>query len=613
MLLTEKQAENTISRFETGVQTPSYGTFNEIMDIMDVPTDAFFQPFMDGVGLEMYLLRDHIFHCLEWAEEDQSMLETAKTLLGQMQTMGDFTDGINLQVVLSIQACIDILEGANSNDIIAMAKKGIALSYPEYDYNAPGNHVLLFEEAELIYTIARATAKIDPTAAIEQLEKILAGLDLLPADDRDKERYQSRVLLSLAQLLVQTGQYPKALEICDKGIPMSIQRNKSKHVPDFAYQKAIALVADGRKEEAMPLLKPMYCAFIGMRKRKKADLVLQLAEKIGITLEIQGAEHLPTSLPKMEYSYGKPIPANSIGDLLRKLCAADKINLKELSRGVCSISALSRIMDGKLPGDVYFLEVFMQRLGRDINKYYYTFLGNNEFAGKQMRDRIRMLMVMGQHDEAIQLMEELKAHKDYKKGINLQYIAYQEAHIHAVRIGRDAKHLEMLKKAWAMTKDDFDTMGGRYIATTRLSNYELVIANMIANNLCRNGERPKGIRIYESLLANMDNYYVDESEKMRMYFVVLFNYSNELEHVGRDRDAIASALKGEELCLKHGNLTALGGFMSNRACAMYNLDEKEKSLPFFIVDYYISVLLGKKDDQVTIKKYIKENFNIDID
>jgi len=392
-----------------------------------------------------------------------------------------------------------------------------------------------------------------------------------------------------------------------------MQRNKGRYLPDFAYNKAVILEAQGRKKEAAPLLIEAYFGFIAMRRRRKAAQVLKLAEKLGIKLETYGVENLPADIPEAVFEYGKPIPGKSIGDLIYGLRTDANMKQGELCKGVCSVSVLSRIERDAIQGKVYYLEAFMQRLGRDIDKYFDTFLGRDEFAGKQLRDKVRTLTVNHRYEEAKHHLKELKKHKDYQKGVNLQFIAMEEADIHAGLIGYDEAHMSLLKKAWAITKDDLDTFDEYDIAKTRLTNYEIVILNQKANNMCENEQGSKGIRIYESLLENMEQYYVDESERIRMYMTVLYNYSNELESLGRYAETLESAIKGEGLCIKHFNLRQMPGFMADRACALYEMGEKEKSLPYLVVAYYVSALLNRVGNQRAIHNYIKERFNIDLD
>ena len=614
MLLDDTRGENIVSRIETGGQDPLFDTFNDLMQKLEMPVGTVFYPFLTNVTTDVYDVLDCILYCFDFAEEFPLYLEEAKTLFDKFQTMGDFSNGTNRQMVLSIQARIYGLEGKDPNEIIAIAREGILLTYPEYGLYEYNGEVLLFEESTLMHCEAMALAKSAPSVAISLLQKIVKGIERFPGDSKDKEKRLTPVLLDLSQLLIESGDYKQALEICNIGFNTSVRRDKAKHAPDFAYNNAVILTIQGQKKEAAKFLMPMYCCFRVMRRRKKAENVLELAKKLGVKLKTYGVENLSLDMPDVKFDYGKPIPAKSIGDLIYGLRDDAKLSQAELCKGVCNRSALVRIETGEtIQGNVYHLEVFMQRLGRDINKYFTTFLDRDEYEGKQLRDEVRTLTVNRRYKEAKVQLEKLKKHKHYKKGVNLQFIAVEEATIHLGLVGYDQKHLDMLKEAWAITKNNFETYDVYDIAKTRLSNYEIIILNQIAGNMSANGKGSEAVRIYESLVTSLEKFYVDESERIRMYMTVLSSYCNELELLGRHEETHDIAVKGEELCLKHRNLKLMPGFLSEKAYVLDANGEIEKSISYFVASCYVDSLLGYTAGEEAIKKHIKKRFDIDLD
>jgi len=207
MLLQTSTADSTVSRVENSHNDPMFVTFSDFMETMEIPVDAYFCSYLDNVSLDVYTLRDQTLYYLEWAKEYPPALEKAKELLDKILTMGDFSEGINRQMVLSIQARIYELEGKDPAGIISLAQEGILLTYPEYDQHKFDDNILLFEEPTLKHSAARALAKSDPDAAIEQMQKIRAGLERLHGDDKEKEKRLAPVLLELSQLLIETGDY----------------------------------------------------------------------------------------------------------------------------------------------------------------------------------------------------------------------------------------------------------------------------------------------------------------------------------------------------------------------------------------------------------------------
>jgi len=604
----------TVSRVENARQSPTFDTFEQYMKAMEMSVDTFFAPYLTNATTVTYAMRDEILYHLDWVEDDPPALARAKKVLDEMQTTADFTTDINRQLLISLQVRIMEFENAAPAQIIALATEGIHLTYKEFDTNGWNTKILLFQEVPLIHSLAKAMAKINPASGIKLLQEVIAVRAEQYSDHNVGEWQTVPMLLNLAQLLQQTGDYTQALEVCETGRELSLRHTRARHVPDFVYIKAEILAEQGKNEEVAKLLMPVLCGFVALRKRKKAMQVLEFAKRIGAELETYDVENLPMDIPPVKFEYGEAVQAKSIGELIAKLRKQAKLTQRQLSQGICTPSVLNKIEKGGIKhGNVYFLEAFMQRLGRDINRYFPTFLDIDVFADKQLRNKASTLELRGQYDEAKAILDELKTRKSFQNPINRQFIMVEEASMHDSLVGYDKEHLEKLKEAWAITKDNFDTYDEYTLAKTRLTKYELIIASMIANNMCHNGEIEGGVNLYKSLMASMMEFYVDESARISMYIVLLLNYSNRLGHLGRHQQELDTAITGEMLCIKHRSLRSMPGFQSNRASALHDLGEKEKSLPYLIVSYYTSVLLGERNSLVAYRNYAKESFNLDLD
>jgi len=624
MLLSESSYETAISRLEHNYHDPNSDTLSTYLESMDMPVDSYFSPFLENVSSDAYTVRDQIRYHLDYASESALDLARGKALLKKLKgfrtsctvqkpkAMGNFTKGRNLQLIISFQVCIDEIEGREPEKIASKALKGIKLTYPEFKEHTFKGEVLLFEEPELIHMFFKAIGKNDTKRAIAGLQRMKKSIERLHRDAKDKEKILPKVLLSLADLLMLTGEYAQVVDVCEQGKELSIKRTSGWHAPDFEYKKALALVAQGLDREAEKLIMPMYCGFVMMQRAQMVQAVKDLASKVGVELNTYAIEDLPKYEMEINFEHGLSIPAKSIGDLLYGLRDDAGLKQKELCRGICGTSIYSRIEKDEVQGKVYYLEAFMQRLGRDINKYFYTFLGWDEFEGKQLRDEIRSLSANRNYGEAMEKLETLKKHKDYVKGVNKQFLMWQEAFLKRMLQGQDEEYLVRLKEAWAVTKDDFDSYEPYDLARVRLTNYEIVIANLIALYLCENGDRPKGIRMYEYLLANLEKYYVDESERMRAYINLLCNFANNLEFIKRDAEAHERAIQGIKLCLKHRELRYIPFFWGCICSSLFNDGDKDKSLTYAVASYYGTCLLDDESDINAMRQYIKDKFSIEL-
>lgn len=421
----------SLSRVGNNHQSPYMDTFVNLMDVMNLPFNTFFCPYLENVSLSTLALRDVLLQELERAHEETTALNKAKKLLGRFKKMDGFHTGINRQFVLSCTARIWEIEGNAPSKCIELTKEGIAITFPEFDPNTFKGDLLLFEEPNLIHMLALAYARDgDNPTAIALLKRISRGLARLHRDDRDRERMLAPTLLSLAHLLMKTGEYTQALETCDMGRDVSNRRNKGKYCADFAYIKAQLLLRLGQQSEIAGQLMPAYFGFMIMYRRKRADEVLAFAKEIGMEFETYGAENLLIQRPEPVIERGEPVTCKSVGELIFKLREAAKLSQGKLCKGICNVSSLSKIESGATKqGSVYHLEAFMQRLGRNIDDYFNTFLSLDDFNEKQMRDEVRTLRVGRRYEEAETLLKELEKKKAYQNGVNLQFVKISWADI----------------------------------------------------------------------------------------------------------------------------------------------------------------------------------------
>ena len=598
----------TLSRFNNKHQSPYDETFKTLMEFMKLPTKTLLYPCLEDVTADIMLVRDEILHMLEFAADDLVAFRKAKELLAPLAGTDSFRKGINRQFILSCQAQINLIENKDTAGIIDLTKEGLRLTYPEFDPSTFNGDMLLFEEPNLIHTQALAYARYgDRDKGVDLLQRITTGLARLPKDDRDKERLLAPILLSLTRLLTEAGEYTQALETCETGSKISIRRNKGKHTPDFVYAKAQALAHLGHRHEIADLLPPAYLGFIALRKKHRAQEVLAFAKNMGMRFETYGAEHLPSQMPEAVFERGKSVTYKSIGELIHKLRTEANMSQSDLCKGICDKATLSRIERGEIQGSVYHLEGFMQRLGRSIDCYFTTFLSNRDFEEKQLRDEVRTLNANKRFEEADVLLVELEKKKAYEKGINLQFVKLTKAEIYQSRNGYNTTHMEMLMNAWRVTQEDKDIHD---IATTRLTNYEIIILNNMAINLCVNNNKDAGLKLFENLRNNINHFYVDWVEKARTYLLVAYNYTKFLGPSGQHYRVLDITTEGLESCALYGDLRRVPGLAVNKACALTETGQTEKSAPYFVMAHYLFGLFGRPKDQKFARQQAKKHFGV---
>ncbi|MCL2501268.1 MAG: hypothetical protein FWE90_13175 [Defluviitaleaceae bacterium] len=602
----------TLSRITNRRQNPYTQTSIKIIHEMDIPAGTLFNPFLENQPLSVYEMRNRLLYTLDHAHHSRKYLDKSTKLLNRMKLYKGFESGINRQFILSCQARISIIRKEDPQKILIYTQEGIIITYPEYNPDTFEGDVLLYEEARLIHTQALAYKNSGETRkAMALLQRTMEGLSRLSHDDRDKTHHLAPIMFDLSSLLIDAGEYGSALDLCDSGIDdITTTRTKGRYAPDFTYNKARALYYLGQKEGLPDLLSSAFHGFIIMRILTKAQEVRTFALNIGIIFDTYGVEKLPMFIPDAEFDRGKPIMCTHFGELMGGLRSEAGMTLAEVCEGLCNTSTFSRMEMNKSEypiGSVYLLEAFMQRMGRDIDKYFYTLLNDDDFEDKQLRDKIYTLQAARSYDEMEPLLKDLKTKKKYKEGINLQFIKMSEAELHGEKNGYDSQYMKMLLESWRVTKGTLDE--GK-IAHMRLTFYEIVILNDMAVYFCDNGESDRGLKIFEGIIKNMETHYVDESERMRTYLTVLRQYAKFLSRNDKREKALALAKNGLELSIKHNDLWHASSFVIDVAVNLFQLGQKKKSIPYFAQAFYGSVVMKRPVGIKNIREYAREHLGI---
>jgi len=604
----------SVSRIENNRQAPNKKTVSTLISNLDLPTKGFVYPHFENQTPLMLQLKDELLYNLLRATDLAVTGKKAEDLIQQLENTGNFIEGVNRQFILSCTAILREIQGKDPSKTMTIIIEAMAITYPEFNNETFEGDVLIFEEMNLLHTKAQTYKRGgDLQTAIKLLEHILEGMNRLPKDDRDKEQKHAPILLTLAECYMQDGNYKKALETCKVGYDVILKRNKGFYLPDFAQCIADCYNYLGEKEEVAQWAKRAYFGYVQLRRNAKAAKFWQYAnDELGVCINTYGVDKLQLELPEPTFVHGNPATYSEIGQMIAAFRDEAKVTMDNLVEGICSNRGrLSKIEDGTIQGNVYELEAIMQRLGRDIDKYFNTFLSIKEFLLKQKRDEMNALLANRKFDQAEKLLFELEGEKSYQKFVNKQFLELSKVQIKNARKGyTPEEHFAKLQDVMRMTRKNFDM---RDVAKTRLTYYEIKAVNMMAGNLYSSGKTSDGLRLFEDLIQSMDTYYVDGVAKMRMYPTVLYNYSRCLGLSNRHDEVLPIVEKGKNLCILYNQFKTLPGLAMNKAGYLLAKGEKEKSLAYAALAHYGSALIGRHKNVENTAKWVSENFGIGFD
>jgi hypothetical protein len=247
-------------------------------------------------------------------------------------------------------------------------------------------------------------------------------------------------------------------------------------------------------------------------------------------------------------------------------------------------------------------------MGRDMNKYFSLFLSREDFKSIKIRNAINALIIALKYSEAEELLKALRGRPYYDEGAGLQFIKSAEATIQGYKDKWvSTVYFEKLEEALKITIQSYDE---HKVARYRLTYNEIIIINEMACYFCRTEELKRGVRLLERLKESMDRFYVDEKEKIRMYPLVLYHYSKYLGHLEQRKKALAIAIEGEQLELKHRRVNLLALFAINRAYNLYKRGEIEESAPRFAMAYYHAAMFNDTEDQKIVAEFAERHLGI---
>ena len=612
----EKGYAPAMYRLEIGELIPHPENLKVVFGALGVDMGEALCPHLDNQPMSVYVLRYALTQAL-----DNDDLQASETLFEQLSAIGNFKEPVNIQFFLSQKARLTEIRGGSPEEIIPVVLEGIKQTYEEFDENAPGENLLIFEEPELFHTLARQYARQGrANEAVRILRDTFNGLQKLSTGERERDRRAVPILLTLSRICLGGEMYEDALKVCDMGLKISAMRSLGQGSPEFLWGKVEALIKLNKPEGCDSLLRQAYAGYLLLGEKEKACAVLAWAEEYGLTFNTYGMEK--AEIPpreKVPYAGMGDLPeCRTIGELIQELRLKAGLSYAQLCEGICSKSNLEKIEKYGIETymNVYHTEPLMQRLGRDPLLYCNFFLKQVDFEARELQDLIHLHSIHRKYDLVAELLERLKTYKAYsgKYKINLQFIKSTEIDLFVSKHGYEHPDVRtMLLEAMRMTRPKFDESR---IELYPLTHTESILVNMLAIHYMQSGDLKSASKIYEALIYNLNRRYVDEFEKARMYATVMFNLSSCLGRMGRRHEALRIIEAAERFERDRGRLTELCNLIYNRAYNYYMLGEKEKSLPYFAIAYYSGLIFadyGRAENLKIARNNVKKFFDIELD
>lgn len=296
--------------------------------------------------------------------------------------------------------------------------------------------------------------------------------------------------------------------------------------------------------------------------------------------------------------------AYHIGFFIKKCREEKGISQKELCKGICDNSTLSRIERGKQDPSISILKMLFQRLGVDEDQFS-ILLGPKDFEISNTQKEIVVLNVQKQFEQAAEKLNRLEQLADPEDKIVKQFILRSKALAHYWTDYSAAR--EMLIEALRITHADFDF---DHIADYLLSIDEVKILNQIAITYSETGDRRYAIHIYQQLFDSPQQKVLNDEARISVITLLAYNYSRLLGRERRYEECIEIAEYGYDICVKYNKCQEMGGLLLNISYSLHELGQDEESKSKLIDAYYANRLMKNHKSCDAVRKYAKETFGM---
>ena len=603
----------TLSRVENAHQQPTHKTLSKFLELMEMPIDRFFYPFIECDEPDVYVYRRSLLQCLDSAVHGDIDLEYAKSMLGQLTKALNMDSLLNRQFIHSCEARIHLCADEYASALGA-AKDAILLTYPEYDENTYDGEFLLFEEMEIIHTIALVYEKTGDVIKAEHiLRKLISGLEKLQQSDMIKEQKYPRLLFSMAKILFERDLIAESLETGKLGLKFSIERFQGLYVPVHSYHMAICYRQLQQRDACILQLVHTYYAygFIGMKN--KMDEVSHYANvHIGFEVGKYGVKDM--ELPETAFFDTMTTPLSvaqssgySLGGLVRKMRKGAHIKAKPVYNGIYSQSNYSKLEKGEITQvEPLILKSLLERLGCDSKQYFSTFLTKSEF------NEMNLWSVTENHTyfydfEAVEKgLNALKQLESSKSGPGLQLylsmqaelFAHQEQGASARSVGGNIPltgitHMDRLRDALKVTINDFDE---QHISSYRLMDCEIKLVRKLSLHYLKSGDIKSAHYLIKQLIDSINNTSLDKNRRDSLLCQCMDYYGVVLSMDGRFDEAMDIAKVGWALAIKQGFFEKIVSYAQIiRGCHLHIDSNSQSSIAFTALVYYGADIYGNTE------------------
>lgn len=269
----------TMSRIESGAQTPSKSTLGALLQRLGLPGECYYA-LVNGREAEMDRLQIEITAC-NTREDRQAGLEK----LERLDELNNDRDPIVKQFVLRARAILGRKEGDaivpyTPQEELELLGQAIRLTVPKFDGKNLSRRLYSTNEIKLLNQMAIAYYNAgEKETALEFYRQLLALCEGDFEESRKKDGLLTLIAGNYARLLCMERKFEEALGVANKGIKVCREYGQGWMLPHLLSYVAESYCFLGNVEKSCELYRQAYYVFLAYDDKKNAYIIQEDAQK----------------------------------------------------------------------------------------------------------------------------------------------------------------------------------------------------------------------------------------------------------------------------------------------------------------------------------------------
>lgn len=299
-----------------------------------------------------------------------------------------------------------------------------------------------------------------------------------------------------------------------------------------------------------------------------------------------------------------------VGEVIRRRRRELDLSQEALCYGICEVSTLSRIENGKSTPSRSKINALLQRLGLPEERYY-AIVSKNEKEIEALKKDVVACNITYQPEKGYELLHQLEKLCEPDDFLTKQFILRSR-----ILLGNldgsvpKQKQPELLLQAIRLTVPNFSE---ERINDFLYSFNEIKIINQLANAYTYIDELDLAEKMFVQLIEYINDHFKEILAGSGLLPMLLHNYARVLNLTKQYGKSIEAAERGRQVCKKYGHYQFLPGFIAYLAESYHFLGDDQQSREYYAQAHYLYKALDNKKLLEEIDAEAKEYLNLKLE